>query len=46
MLMMDSTYKTNKQRMSLLEVVGVNSTLLTFFAKFVLLTFERENNFM
>ncbi|XP_068498010.1 PKS-NRPS hybrid synthetase cheA-like [Phaseolus vulgaris] len=41
----DSTYKTNKYRMSLLEVVGITSTGLTFSVAFCLLAAEKENNF-
>jgi len=43
---MDSTYKTNKYRHLLLEIVGVTSTGLTFSASFVLLSTKRENNFI
>jgi len=42
---MDSTYKTNKYRLPLLEIVGVTSTGLTFSAAFVLMSSERENNY-
>jgi len=42
-LLMDSTYKTNKYR--LLEIVGVTSTRLTFSVAFVLMSTEHENNF-
>ena len=45
-LLMDSTYKTNKYRLPLLEIVGVTSTGLTFSVAFVLLSNERENNFI
>jgi len=45
-LLMDSTYKTKKYRLPLLEIVGVTSTGLTFSAAFVLLSTERENNFI
>jgi len=45
-LLMDSTYKTNKYRLPLLEIVGVTSTGLTFSAAFVLLLTECENNFI
>ncbi|XP_068466601.1 PKS-NRPS hybrid synthetase cheA-like [Phaseolus vulgaris] len=41
----DSTYKTNKYRMSLLEAVGITSTGLTFSVAFCLLAAEKENNF-
>ena len=43
---MDTTYKTNKYRLPLLEVVGVTSTGLTFSAAFVLMAIERQNNFI
>ncbi|XP_068504159.1 protein FAR-RED IMPAIRED RESPONSE 1-like [Phaseolus vulgaris] len=45
-LMMDSTYKTNRYRMPLFEVVGVTSTGLTFSAAFMLLASERHHNFV
>jgi len=45
-LLMDNTYKTNKYRLLLLEIVGVTSTGLTFSTTFVLLSTERENNFI
>jgi len=45
-LLTDNTYKTNKYRLSLLEIVLVTSTGLTFFVAFVLLSNERENNFV
>ena len=45
-LLMDSTYKTNIYRLPLLEIVGVTSTRLTFSVAFVLLSNERENNFI
>ena len=44
-LLMDTTYKTNKYRLPLLEVVCVTSTRLTFSVVFVLMSTERENNF-
>ena len=43
---MDSTYKTNKYRLPLLEIVGVTSIGLTFSVAFVLMSSERENNFI
>jgi len=42
---MDSTYKTNKYRFPLHEIVGVTSTSLTFSAAFVLMSSECKNNF-
>ena len=45
-ILMNSTYKTNKYRMSLLEVVGITSTGLTFSVAFCLLAAEKENNFL
>jgi len=45
-LLMDSTYKTNKYRLPLLEIVGVTSIGLTFSVAFVLMSSERENNFI
>ena len=43
-LLMDNTYKTNKYRLPLLEIVGVTSTGLTFSASFVLMSSECEYN--
>ncbi|XP_052727423.1 PKS-NRPS hybrid synthetase cheA-like [Vigna angularis] len=43
--LMDTTYKTNKYRLPLLEIVGVTSTGLTFTAAFALLSSERQSNF-
>jgi len=43
---MDNTYETNKYKLSLLEIVGVTSTGLTFSVAFVLLSNEHENNFV
>jgi len=45
-LLIDTTYKTNKYRFLLLEIVGVTSTALTFSIVFVFLSSERENNFI
>ena len=45
-LMMDSTYKTNRYRMPLFEVVGATSTWLTFSVAFMLLALERHHNFV
>jgi len=45
-LLMDTTYKTNKYRLPLLEVVGVTSIGLTFSAAFVLMATKRQNNFI
>ena len=45
-LLMDNTYKTNKYRLPLLKIVGVTSTDLTFSATFILMSSERENNFI
>ena len=45
-ILMDNMYKTNKYRMSLLEVVGITSIGLTFFVAFCLLAAEKENNFV
>ena len=36
-LMMVNTYKTNRYKLPLLEIVGVTSTRLTFSAAFMLL---------
>ncbi|KAL5153993.1 hypothetical protein HKD37_19G053451 [Glycine soja] len=42
--LIDSTYKTNRYRLSLLDFVGVTPTRMTFFAGFVYLEGERVNN--
>ncbi|XP_052736061.1 protein FAR-RED ELONGATED HYPOCOTYL 3-like [Vigna angularis] len=44
-LLMDSTYKTNKYRLPLLEIVGMTSTGLTYSIAFAFLSSERQNNF-
>ena len=36
--LMDTTYKTNKYRLSLLEIVGVTSTGLTFYVAFAFIS--------
>ncbi|XP_014500488.1 PKS-NRPS hybrid synthetase CHGG_01239-like [Vigna radiata var. radiata] len=43
--MMDSTYKTNKYRLPLLEIVGMTCTGLTFSATFSFLFTKRQSNF-
>ena len=44
-LIMDCTYKTNRYRLPLLEIVGVTSTDLTFSIAFVYMDSEREDNY-
>ena len=44
-LIMDCTYKTNRFRLPLLEIVGVTSTNLTFSVAFVYLEAERVENY-
>lgn len=44
-LLMDCTYKTNMYKFSLLEIVGVTSTELTFSVAFVLMECEKEDNY-
>jgi len=44
--MMDNTYKTNRYRMPLYEVVGVTSMGITFSVAFILLASERHHNFV
>ncbi|CAJ2636981.1 unnamed protein product [Trifolium pratense] len=44
-LLMDSTYKTNKYKMPLFEIVGFTSTGRSFNVAFAWLTNEREDNF-
>lgn len=45
-LIMECTYKTNKYRMLLLEIMGLTCTDLTFYVIFVYLQHEREDNFV
>ena len=42
--LIDSTYKTNRYRLSLLDIVGVTPTGMTFFVGFVYLEGEHLNN--
>ena len=42
---MDSTHKTNRYRLPLLEIVGVTSTQMTFSVVFVYLESKREANY-
>ncbi|XP_068487107.1 uncharacterized protein [Phaseolus vulgaris] len=44
--LMDTTYKTNKYRLPLLEIVGVTCTGLSFSAGFAFLSSEKEKNFI
>eukprot|EP00268_Persea_americana_P034804 TRINITY_DN3440_c2_g1_i6.p1 TRINITY_DN3440_c2_g1~~TRINITY_DN3440_c2_g1_i6.p1 ORF type:complete len:952 (-),score=86.58 TRINITY_DN3440_c2_g1_i6:87-2942(-) len=44
-LMMDGTYKANRYRMPLLEIIGVTSTEKTFSVCFAYLQYEREDNY-
>ncbi|XP_038698030.1 uncharacterized protein LOC119995588 [Tripterygium wilfordii] len=44
-LLMDATYKTNRFRMPLLEIVGVTSTNMTYCIAFVYLNSEKEENY-
>ena len=44
-LIMDCTYKTNKYRLPLMEIVGVTSTEMNFSIVFAYLEAEREDNF-
>ena len=45
-LVLDSTYKTNKYRLPLLEIVGVTPTDLTFSVAFAYLESERTDDFI
>ncbi|GAU21453.1 hypothetical protein TSUD_32840 [Trifolium subterraneum] len=45
-LMMDSTYKTNKYKMPLFEIVGVTSTEDSFDVDFAFIANEKEDNFI
>ena len=42
---MDSTYKTNKYRLPLLEIVGMTSTECTFADAFAYMESERKEKF-
>ncbi|XP_050909874.1 protein FAR1-RELATED SEQUENCE 5-like [Lathyrus oleraceus] len=44
-LILDSTYKTNKYRIPLLEMVGVTSTEKTYSVGFAFLKCKKEDNF-
>ena len=44
-LLMDCTYKTNRYRLPLLEIVGVTSTDMTFSVAFAYLQYEKEDNY-
>ncbi|KAJ1399951.1 MULE transposase domain [Sesbania bispinosa] len=45
-LIIDNTYKINKHRLPLLEIVGVTSTELTFSVAFAYVEFEQIDNFV
>lgn len=45
-LIMDYTYKTNRYRLPLLEIVGVTSTDMSFSVAFAYLQFERIDNYV
>ncbi|GAU25698.1 hypothetical protein TSUD_216270 [Trifolium subterraneum] len=45
-LMMDSTYKTNKYKMPLFEIVGVTSTEESYNVGFAYIANEKEDNFV
>ncbi|XP_028078008.1 uncharacterized protein LOC114279918 [Camellia sinensis] len=44
-LLMDCTYKTNRYRLPLLEIVGVTSTDMTFSIAFAYLQYEKKDNY-
>ncbi|KAL6191068.1 hypothetical protein ACLB2K_037460 [Fragaria x ananassa] len=44
-IIMDCTYKTNRYRFPLLEIVGVTSTNITFTVAFAYLNSEKEDNY-
>ncbi|KAG5557410.1 hypothetical protein RHGRI_007602 [Rhododendron griersonianum] len=44
-LMMDCTYKTNKYKFHLLQIVGVTSTEMTFYAAFAFMECEKTENY-
>lgn len=45
-LMMDYTYKTNRYRFPLLQIVGVTSTEMTYSVAFVFMQSEKEDNYI
>ncbi|KAK9148341.1 hypothetical protein Scep_007098 [Stephania cephalantha] len=45
-ILMDCTYKTNRYRMPLLEIVGITSTHLTFSVGFAFLSSESHGNYV
>ncbi|XP_058198378.1 PKS-NRPS hybrid synthetase cheA-like [Rhododendron vialii] len=45
-LMMDCTYKTNKYKFPLLQIVGVTSTEMTFCAAFAFMECEKTENYI
>ncbi|CAK8570687.1 unnamed protein product [Lathyrus sativus] len=45
MLILDSTYKTNKYRLPLFEMIGVTSTEKTYYVGFAFLECEKKDNF-
>ena len=45
MLISDTTYKTNKYCLPLLEIVGITSTNMTFSVAFAYLSSKRTTNF-
>ncbi|KAH1210984.1 Protein FAR1-RELATED SEQUENCE 5 [Glycine max] len=44
-LICDTTYKTNKYHLPLLEIIGITSTRMIFVVAFAYLSFERMNYF-
>ncbi|CAL8994263.1 unnamed protein product, partial [Prunus brigantina] len=44
-LIMDCTYKTNRYRFPLLQIVGVTSTNMTFSVTYVYMNAEKEDNY-
>lgn len=45
-LIMDCTYKTNRYRLPLFEIVGVTSTNMTFSVAFAYISYEKEDNYI
>ena len=45
MLIIDSTYKTNKYKLLLLEIIGVTSTEKTYSVGFAFLECEKKDSF-
>jgi histone-lysine N-methyltransferase SETD2 len=45
-LVIDCTYKTNKYRQTMLEIIGITSTDLTFAVGFAYMESEKTDNYL